>query len=59
LGDPLERDPQRVLHDVRNGYVTLKKAREIYRVAIDAVDDDFVLNEAATRELRRGAEDRG
>ena len=42
------RDPERVLNDVRNGYVTQKKAREVYRVAIDAADGDFVLNEAET-----------
>jgi N-methylhydantoinase B len=58
LGNPLERDPQRILHDVRNGYVSQKKARDIYRVAIDTVDGDFVLNETATRALRREAEGR-
>ena len=42
LGNPLERDPERVLNDVRNGYVTQKRAREVYRVAIDSVDSDFV-----------------
>jgi len=52
LGNPLERDPARVLNDVRNGYVTLQKARDVYRVAIDSVDGDFALNEAQTRELR-------
>ena len=52
LGNPFTRDPQRVLHDVRNGYVTQKRACEVYRVAIDAVDGDFALNEARTRELR-------
>ena len=52
LGSPLERDPTRVLNDVRNGYVTAEKAREVYRVAIDAVDGEFALNEAQTRELR-------
>ena len=52
LGNPLVRDPQRVVNDVRNGYVTLTKAREIYRVAVDVVDGDYTLNEAQTRELR-------
>jgi N-methylhydantoinase B len=55
LGNPLERDPQRVLADVRNGYVTLEKAESVYRVAIDRRDGDFALNEAGTRELRRQA----
>jgi N-methylhydantoinase B/oxoprolinase/acetone carboxylase alpha subunit len=51
----LERDPQKVLSDVRNGYVTQKKAREVYCVAIDAVDSDFALNETETQELRQRA----
>ena len=52
LGNPLERDPTMVLNDVRNGYVTQRKAREAYRVAIEAKDGDFVLDEAQTSELR-------
>ena len=52
MGNPLERDPARVLNDVRNGYVTQQKAREVYRVAIDAKDADYVVNDSQTRELR-------
>jgi N-methylhydantoinase B len=52
LGDPFQRDPQRVLSDVRNGYVTRQKAREVYHVAIEPVADDFAINEAETRDLR-------
>ena len=52
---PLQRDPSRVLNDVRNGYVTAARAREVYRVAIDAVNGDFVLNEPETRALRAQA----
>jgi N-methylhydantoinase B len=52
LGNALTRDPARVLNDVRNGYVTAKRAREVYRVVVDAVDGDFTINEAKTRELR-------
>jgi N-methylhydantoinase B len=55
LGNPLDREPARVLNDVRNGYVTPQKAREAYGVVIDATDGDFVLNEAATRALRARA----
>ena len=44
-----------VLNDVRNGYVTQRKAREAYRVAIEAKDGDFVLDEAQTSELRSQA----
>jgi N-methylhydantoinase B len=52
LGDPLQRDPRRVLNDVRNGYVTQQKAWQVYRVAIDHIDGDFRVNEAKTQELR-------
>ena len=52
MGNPRQRDPARVLNDVRNGYVTLQRARDVYRVAIDSVDGDFALNEAQTGKLR-------
>jgi N-methylhydantoinase B len=52
LGDPLERDPAMVLNDVRNGYVTPERARDVYRVVIAASDGDYVLDEAQTSKLR-------
>jgi N-methylhydantoinase B len=55
LGSAIERDPERVLNDVRNGYVSLGKARETYRVAVESVDGDFALNEEQTRHLRNEA----
>jgi N-methylhydantoinase B len=48
-GDPVERDPQAVLADVRDGKVSPEKAREAYGVV---VDDDRI-DEAATAERRR------
>jgi N-methylhydantoinase B len=53
LGYALERDPVRVLNDVRNGYVTPEQARSAYAVVIEPAGGDFVLNEAQTRELRQ------
>jgi N-methylhydantoinase B len=35
-GSPLERDPEQVLSDVINGYVSLSSAREDYGVVIEA-----------------------
>ena len=35
-GPPEDRDPQDVLWDVRNGKVSPERARQVYRVAIDA-----------------------
>ena len=50
-GDPLERDPQRVLEDVANGFVSLESARRDYGVAIDT--DSMTVDETATAALRR------
>jgi N-methylhydantoinase B len=35
FGDPLERDPEMVLADVRKGLVSLRSAEEIYGVVVD------------------------
>jgi N-methylhydantoinase B len=47
-GPAEERDPLRVLRDVREGKVSLARAREIYKVAIA----EGRVDEAATAELR-------
>jgi N-methylhydantoinase B len=44
-GLPWERDPELVLEDVIDGYVTIAKAREVYGVAITEVDPDALLYE--------------
>jgi N-methylhydantoinase B len=49
-GDPLERDPERVLRDVEDGIVSRQEARDVYGVAIDG--DDPALHLAATEKLR-------
>jgi N-methylhydantoinase B len=36
-GNPMEREPKRVLHDVLNGLVPLEAAKKDYGIAIDAV----------------------
>ena len=33
VGDPKERDPARVREDIRNGYITAERAREVYGVS--------------------------
>jgi N-methylhydantoinase B len=50
-GDPLERDVQAVLWDVRNEYVSAQAARSVYGVAVDT--DRWLVDDAATEELRR------
>ena len=50
---PFERDPERVLADVRSGYVSLEAARRDYGVVIRQQGRRFELDIEATAELRR------
>jgi len=52
-GDPLERSPEAILHDVRNGKVSIEAARRDYGVAV--LDAPWRIDEAATAALRRKA----
>jgi N-methylhydantoinase B len=49
-GDPLQRPPEQVLDDVRNGYVSLAAGRDLYGVAIDA--GTWAVDAAETGRLR-------
>jgi N-methylhydantoinase B len=49
-GDPWQRDPEAVETDVRNGYVSIEKAREDYGVVVDPATLQADL--AATKKLR-------
>jgi N-methylhydantoinase B/oxoprolinase/acetone carboxylase alpha subunit len=49
-GDPLERDPQLLLADVRDGKVTPESAREDYQVVIDP--ETLTVDKEATKQLR-------
>ena len=53
FGDPLNRDTEKVRHDVREGYVTLEKAREIYGVVIKTDSELYSVDAEATAALRR------
>ena len=48
-GDPLERDPERVLEDVREGYISSDSAHEMYGVVIR----DLVLDIPGTEARRK------
>jgi N-methylhydantoinase B len=54
--NPLERDPERVLDDVRAGYVSLEAARRDYGVAIQQRGRHFELDLEATRALKKARE---
>jgi N-methylhydantoinase B len=48
-GPPAERDPERVRHDVVEGWVTRERARDVYRVALA---DDLSVDAPETSVLR-------
>jgi len=50
FGPPHERDPQKVAHDVRQGYVSLRAAADLYGVALD--ETTLEVDEPATTRLR-------
>jgi len=50
-GNPLDRDPKRILNDVINGYVSLKSAEEDYGVVIRT--PEMKIDKAATSVLRQ------
>jgi N-methylhydantoinase B len=55
FGPPAERDPARVAHDVRQGYVSRDTARSVYGVCLDARGAP---DRPATERTRRGMRDR-
>jgi len=52
-GSPLERDPERVRKGVRDGWISERRAAEIYGVKLDRVGDDYVVDLEKTAEHRR------
>lgn len=54
-GDPAQRDPQQVLADVINGYVSPESARRDYLVAVVKTDAGWEIDEHATSQLRAGS----
>jgi N-methylhydantoinase B len=52
FGDPRDREPERVRDDVRDGYVTLQVAHEVYAVALDP--ETLEVDAAETARLRSG-----
>ena len=55
-GSPLEREPEVVLEEVIDGFLSVEKARDVYGVVIEEVDPDvheFRLDVEATELKRR------
>ena len=52
-GDPLDRDPARVLEDVLDDYVSVGAALVRYGVVIAGAEPDLAIDVAATERVRR------
>jgi len=52
LGNPLKRPLEKVLEDVRQGYVSVENARADYGVVVELVDGELALNFAKSEILR-------
>jgi N-methylhydantoinase B len=51
-GDPLERDPELVKEDVREEYVSVQRARDIYGVVLGVQAENYSVDSEKTSKLR-------
>ncbi|MFI5394258.1 MAG: hydantoinase B/oxoprolinase family protein [Candidatus Binatia bacterium] len=58
-GPPVRRNPEAVLADVRNEYVSAEQARKVYRVAIDSAGASVDRNMTKRLRARNGARGNG
>lgn len=56
LGDPLKRDPEAVLEDVIDGYVSIERAKKDYGVVIKEIDAELDLYEILEDETAKERE---
>jgi N-methylhydantoinase B len=55
-GSPLERDPARVLHDLREGWISATRAADVYGVVtVGSADDDTLAIDAPATTRRRAS----
>jgi N-methylhydantoinase B len=52
MGAPFTRDPQKVLSDVRQGYVSSEKAMSDYGIVLQSKNGDVILDQVETQRLR-------
>jgi N-methylhydantoinase B len=51
-GDPLERDPELVKWDVREEFISVQRARNIYGVVLDTQTEHYSVDSEKTTKLR-------
>jgi N-methylhydantoinase B len=54
-GDPLERDPQVVIEDLADDYVSVERAKKDYGIVVRVVDEDMGEYEIDADETKTGA----
>jgi N-methylhydantoinase B len=59
MGDPLERPVEKLLEDVRQGYVSAEGAKAVYGVALSADGGDWTVDRDTTRALRENEKKAG
>lgn len=52
-GNPFDRDPDAVKLDVREGWISLKRAKEVYGVVLNTKVEEYQVEWRATDELRK------
>jgi N-methylhydantoinase B len=52
FGDPLERDPEAIRDDARDGFVSLEAAKDLYGVVINTEPELYEVDYPATEKLR-------
>jgi N-methylhydantoinase B len=58
FGDPIERDPEAVRDDARDGFVSLEAARDIYKVVLNTEPELYEVDYPATGKLRAEAKNK-
>ena len=56
FGDPLNRDPEMVRHDVLRRWISVEKARDVYGVVLGPESDEYAVDREATKKLREARE---
>jgi len=51
-GDPLDRDPELVKLRVREGWVSLQRARDVYGVVLDISHEQYIVDYEETARMR-------
>jgi N-methylhydantoinase B len=51
-GNPLDRDPERVRHRVREGWLSVERAREVYGVVLRPKSEQYAVDYQQTKKLR-------